>query len=109
MLHGGAGIRWLARQFRPDSGGGFELFLVSALGLQRFYFEDGGRLTRPELALGTGFQVRLYKRPKLAIRVDIRVAFTPDADENALVACRGRCDMNAGTNTGFTTSFGIAW
>jgi hypothetical protein len=109
MLHGGAGVRWLARQFRPDSGGGFELFLVSALGMQRFYFNDGGRLTRPELALGTGFQVRLYKRPRLAIRVDIRVVFTPGDREGTLVACRGRCDMDAGASTGFTTSFGVAW
>lgn len=109
MLHGGLGVRWLARQFRPDSGGGFEMFLLSLLGLQRFYFDDGGRLTRPEVALGAGFEVRLYKRPKLAIRVDGRVLFTPNDRDSTLVSCRGRCDMEDGGATGFMTAFGIAW
>ncbi len=109
MLHGGLGVRWLARQFRPDSSGGIEMFLLSMLGIQRFYFDDGGRLTRPEVALGAGFQVRLYKRPRLAVRIDARVVFTPNDRESALVSCRGRCDMEAGASTGFMTAFGVAW
>lgn len=109
MVHGGLGVRWLARQFRPDSSGGMELFLLSMLGMQRFYFDDGGRLRRPELALGAGFQVRLYKRPKLAVRIDGRVVFTPNDRESALVSCRGRCEMEAGSGAGFMTTFGVAW
>lgn len=109
MLHGGLGVRWLARQFRPDAGGGFEMFLLSMLGMQRYYFDDGGRLTRPELALGAGFEVRLFKRPKLAVRIDARVVFTPNDRESALVSCRGRCEMEAGASPGFMTGFGIAW
>ncbi|HUS26991.1 MAG TPA: hypothetical protein VMZ53_00725 [Kofleriaceae bacterium] len=109
VIRGDIGVRWLARQFRPDSGGGIELFLLSALGAQRFYFSDGGRLSRPELAAGFGMQVRTYKRPRLAFRFDARILFTPNSNESSLVQCRGRCDMEAGASTGFITGFGFAW
>jgi hypothetical protein len=109
VVHGGLGVRWLARQFRPERGGGVELFLLSMLGAQRFYFSDGGRLARPELAAGFGMQVRTYKRPRLAFRFDARVLFTPNDSESSLVHCRGRCDMEAGSSTGFMTGFGFAW
>jgi hypothetical protein len=108
MLRGALGLRWLARQFRPDSGGGIELFLSSLLGLQRFYFDDG-RLTRPELGLGFGIQARIYKRPKVAFRIDVRVLFTPNDNESELVSCRGRCMDEAGSSTGFLTGMGLAW
>lgn len=96
MLRGGLGARWLARQFRPDSHGGIELFLLSTLGAHRYYFDDGMRLTRPELGVGFGMQGRLYKRPRLAFRLDVRVLFMPSGDES-----------DAGT--GFSTGFGVAW
>jgi hypothetical protein len=109
FVHGGLGVRWLARQFRPDNGGGIELFLLSMLGAHRFYFSDGGRLARPELSAGFGMQVRTFKRPRLAFRLDARILFTPNDSESKLVACRGRCDMEAGSSTGFMTGFGFAW
>jgi hypothetical protein len=46
MAHAGLGARWIARQFRPDGGGGIELFLLSRLGMHRFYLDDGTRLGR---------------------------------------------------------------
>jgi hypothetical protein len=109
FLHGALGVRWLARQFRPDDGGGIELYLLSMLGAHRFYFSDGGRLARPELAAGFGMQVRTFKRPRLAFRLDARILFTPNDNESSLVQCRGRCDMEAGSSTGFMTGFGFAW
>jgi hypothetical protein len=108
VLHGGAGVRWLARQFRPDQGAGVELFLLSMLGVQRFTFDDG-RLTRPELAAGFGMQVRTYRRPRLAFRLDARVLFIPNSNDSSLVQCRGRCTMDGGSSTGFMTAFGFAW
>jgi hypothetical protein len=92
----GLGARWIARQFRPDRGGGIELFLLSRLGVQRFYFEDGSRVGRPELAVGFGIQGRVYKRPRIAFRLDTRVLFTPSDD------------MNDDT-TGFSLGVGFAW
>ncbi|HEY5925012.1 MAG TPA: hypothetical protein VIV11_25195, partial [Kofleriaceae bacterium] len=54
MAHGGLGTRWIARQFRPSSKGGVELFLLSRAGMQRYYLEDNTRLGRAELAFGFG-------------------------------------------------------
>ena len=108
MARGGLGARWLARQFRPERSGGVELLLTSLLGLQRFYLGDT-RLTRPEIALGVAIQGRVYRRPRLAFRLEARVLFTPNDAEDALVACRGRCMDEAGSSTGFMTGIGVAW
>jgi hypothetical protein len=108
LARGGIGLRWLARQFQVDTSGGLELFLLSALGFQRFYFDDG-RLTRPEVALGFGLQGRTYKRPRLAFRLDARVLFTPNDRESVLVACRGTCMTETGSSTGFLTGIALAW
>lgn len=108
MAHGGLGARWLARQFRPDSGAGVELYLLSRVGVERFHLEDV-RLIRPELALGFGLQVRLFSRPRLAFRLDARVLYTPSDPDDALVACTGNCAAEAGSSTGFATGLGFAW
>jgi hypothetical protein len=78
VLQGGLGARWIARQFRPDSSGGIELFLLSCIGMERFYLEDNTRTSRAELAFGFGLQARVYKRPRLAFRLDARVLATPN-------------------------------
>lgn len=109
LLRGGIGARWLARQFMPDDSGGIELVLHSLLGVQRFYFDDGSRLLRPELAVGAGVQGRVYRRPRLAFRIEARVLFTPNDRETALVACRGRCANETGSSTGFMTGIAFAW
>ena len=90
MLHAGLGARWLARQFRPDRTGGVELFLLSRLGLERFSFEDDTAVTRPDLALGVGLQMRLYKRPRIAFRIDARV-------------------LETAASRGFAAGVGFAW
>jgi hypothetical protein len=109
MLDGGLGARWLARQFRPESGGGVELFLQALAGAQRYFLERTARLTRPVLAFGFGLQGRLYRRPRLAFRIDARLLFTPSGREDALVACGSRCMAEAGSSTGFSAGVGIAW
>lgn len=102
MIHGGAGLRWIARQFRPDSSAGVELFLMSIAGLERFYFNDGDRVTRASASLGVGMQVRGFKKPRIAIRVDGRIVFfrdqIADSSENANPAAPG-----------FMTGFSFAW
>jgi hypothetical protein len=104
MAHAGLGTRWIARQFRPDRAGGIELFLLSRLGLQRFYLDDGARVGRPELAVGFGIQGRKYKRPRLAFRLDARVLFTPSDREADCVA-----DCMSDSSTGFSMGVGLAW
>jgi hypothetical protein len=108
MARAAGGVRWLARQFAPASGGGVELFLAGMLGMHRYYFNDGGRLTRPEAALGVGMQGRAYNRSRLAFRLDARVVFTPSDREAQLVSCRDTC-MAGGASTGFMTGVVLAW
>lgn len=98
MLHGGVGLRWIARQFRPDSGAGVELFLMGVGGLERFYFDDGERVLRANASLGVGMQVRGYNKPHFALRIDGRVVFFRD-DQMA---------TSSGA-PGFMTGFAFAW
>ncbi len=106
---GALGARWIARQFQMDGEGGVELYLLGAAGLQRFWWDDGGKLTRPEVDVGWGTQVRLWKwRTEVAVRIDMRVVFTPSDPASPLVACRGACA--AGTSgTGLISGIGASW
>jgi hypothetical protein len=98
MLHGGAGLRWIARQFRPTERAGVELFLTSIAGVERFYFNDGGRVTRTTASLGVGMQVRGFKKPRFAIRIDGRVVFFRDS-----------MDSTSPAAPGYMTGFSFAW
>jgi hypothetical protein len=90
VARGALGIRWLARQFAPESDQTIELFAVGTGGAAR-YSLDGAVATRGELSLGAGMQIRLLHHPRFAIRFDARTLFT-------------------GTSrTGFVTGFGVAW
>lgn len=109
VLRADLGARWLARQFRPDSAAGIELFLMSTAGVQRFRFVNDARLTRPELAFGFGIQGRMYRKPRIGFRLDARVLFTPNDDEDAVVACHDRCMSEAGASTGFSTGIAFLW
>jgi hypothetical protein len=109
VWRGALGARFLARQFMPDSSGGIELFLLSLVGMEHFHYSGGSKLTRPEVALGMGVQGRVYKKPHLAFRLDVRLLFTPNDSDSALVACRDLCSKNPGSNTGFMTGIAFAW
>jgi hypothetical protein len=103
------GARWLARQFMPDSSGGVELFLMSLAGIQHYHYAGGSKLTRPEVGLGVGIQGRVYKKPKLAFRLDMRLLFTPDEEDSAFVRCRELCTTQQRSTTGFMTGMAFAW
>jgi hypothetical protein len=109
LWRGALGARWLARQFKPDSSGGVELFLLSLVGMEHFHYAGGAKLTRPEIALGMGVQGRVYNKPRLAFRLDIRLLFTPNDRDSALVSCRELCTDGTGSNTGFMTGIAFAW
>lgn len=81
MLRGGGGVRWLARQLRDsDKIAGVEMFLQAIGGVERYYFDDGARVLRPDLALGFGMQARIFERPRLVFRFDFSVLLTPNED-----------------------------
>lgn len=94
MVRGGLGMRWLARQFRRDDGAGIELFLLSLVGAERYDLDNMPRVTRPELAFGVGLQGRSFHRPRFAFRIDARMLYTPEGDDDS---------------TGFMGGIGFAW
>ncbi len=109
VWRGTVGARWLARQFMPDSSGGIELFLLSLAGLEHYHYDGGSKLTRPEVAFGVGIQGRVYKKPRLAFRLDMRLLFTPDEEDSAFVRCRDLCTTQQRSTTGFMTGMAFAW
>jgi hypothetical protein len=109
VWRGALGARWLARQFTPDSSGGVELFLMSLAGMQHYHYAGGSKLTRPEVAFGVGIQGRIYRKPRVAFRLDMRLLFTPDDADSALVRCRDLCSRDGRSFTGFMTGMAFAW
>jgi hypothetical protein len=108
---GGVGVRWLARQFQLDHGGGMELFLEAVTGVERIWWEDGGRLTRPDLGLGVGLQGRAWAFHGFTVRLGSRVMFAPTDRDSSLIACRGTgCPMGTSTSiAGFMTGIVFGW
>lgn len=108
---GGAGVRWLARQFVPDPDGAVELYLEAFTGIERYWWQDGGELTRPDLGAGIGMQVRAWSFHGLTMRLGMRVVFTPTDRDTALVSCRGSgCPVGTSTSVaGLVAHLGVAW
>jgi len=111
MGRGGLGVRWLARQFQPEPGGGVELFLEASTGVERYWWQGGGQLTRADFAAGAGMQVRAWSLHGLTLRLGMRVVFTPTDRDAALVACRGSgCPVGTSTSVaGLAGGLGVAW
>jgi len=110
MGRAGLGVRWLARQVELEEGFATELYLLAAGGAERFWWHGGGKLTRPDLDVGLGIQIRSWKRPRFAMRIEARVVFTPGGQDTPMVACRGSCPANAtGSGTGLMTGLVFAW
>jgi hypothetical protein len=86
--HGAVGLRWLARQFSPADGGAIELFVTGAAGAQHYDVDDL-TTTRGELMLGSGMQLRLFRRPRLVVRFDARAVFTGSDHTGYLIAMGG--------------------
>jgi hypothetical protein len=112
MGRGGLGVRWIARQFEPDPDGAIELYLQALAGIEKFWWHDGGRLTRPDFGVGMGTQVRAYHMHGFTFRIDARIMFTPSDRDGLWVTCRGSTCPPSGQNTsstGFMTGIGVAF
>jgi hypothetical protein len=111
MARGGLGVRWIATQFMLEPGAAFEMYLETFGGFERFWWNAGGRLTRPDVGVGVGTQVRVWKPFHTTIRLDARIVFTP-GDRNGLwVSCRGSCppSSQSTSSTGLMAGLGWAW
>jgi hypothetical protein len=99
-----------ARYNFVDFGGGHRtpiqgaVWLEGGLGRQIINWNEGGRLTRDDLALGFGVQTnfRISKRDKKPKFIGVHYAFratiarSPVADEMAPATCGGPCDEPTG-------------
>lgn len=108
----GIGARWIPRSFEFDKALLIELALEAFTGMQRFEWDDGSVLVRPDAGFGIGWQARFRfgSRRLITFRSMARVTFgTVDRDRVATV-CRGTCMMPAeSSNTGLTAVFGLQW
>lgn len=111
MGRAGAGVRWLARQFRPDPDGTIELYLDAFAGVERFWWHDGTRITRPDVGVGFGTQVRMLEFHNLTTRIDVRLVFTPTDRDSALISCRGTCTpmTTNDSSVGFMGGIQLGW
>jgi hypothetical protein len=89
-LRGGVGVRWLARQFPLDRAGAIEMHLEAIAGVERYRWDSGAIVTRPDIAFGWAWQVRLF-RHRFAFHETARVVFSPSdtLDPRAATSCRG--------------------
>ena len=108
----GVAGRWLARSFRADSSARIEMFMNGGTGIEHLAVGDG-HVTRPDLWVGWGVQVRLLEKKRM-MRITFRVAVAPSLDDDMVdrLACRGTCTSVPSTSPlddSFQTMLGWAW
>jgi hypothetical protein len=109
---GGIGVRWLARSFLFDGHGGIDMNLEAFAGLGQLRWDHGEHVLRPDLGVGVGYQIRLLKPWKLALRVSARAYFAPNDHSAAPMAvCRGTCstEVPRSSSSGLMALFGFVW
>lgn len=112
-LRSAVDAKWLARSFRPDSSGAIELYLDAGVGAE-LISGHGAVVTRPDVRLGWGLQVRDVGR--FRVRMAIRITLAPSFDRDAVetIACRGTCTTMTSApsppiDEGFELLLGAAW
>jgi hypothetical protein len=119
MHRGGASLRWVAASLEPERGGGIdalELRLDAGVGVQSIGY-DGGRLTRPDAWLGTGFQVRAHGEPvrsQFIFHFGFRLGFAQpyEVGEVQRMICSGSCTVDRGfsaLDASWSLVIGAAW
>jgi hypothetical protein len=102
----GGGVRWLARQFVVERELLVEMDLHAQSGIERYAFDDGSVLVRPDVAVGVGWDIRVPRIHQLTTRIEVRIVFAPN--ERAEIACRGSC-VATGTAPGMDMGITFAW
>jgi hypothetical protein len=110
QLRGGGAVRWIARSFELMDFAAVEMALEAFAGVERFDWQGGGALVRPDLGVGVGWQIRTLKHHQLGFRSEARVFFAPTDRDAATAVCRGTCTMPASTSSaGLMAIFGAQW
>lgn len=107
----GLGARRLVRAFEPDHSASIEMYLQGGLGLSRVWWNGGGTLTRPDVSLGAGWQIRGFHTPLLSIRFAAAIVVRAPVDDQAMGFCTGTCPPagHHGADPGFISQVGVAW
>jgi hypothetical protein len=107
----GAGARYIARSIELESAGAIDLVLEGFAGWERYLWNDGTTLSRPDLGFGIGWQARLFVRSRqIVFRSMARVVFAPTDRDEASAVCRGTCTMPASaSNSGLVAVIGFDW
>jgi hypothetical protein len=115
--HGRAGVtgRWFPRAFHPDSLAVFEMYVEGGTGVQRTWWDGGGGLTRHDVTLGAGMQMRFtYGGGQLALRNGVQFLWAEPAPLARLErsVCHGTCPdsgHSAPLDVAFMWQFGLVW
>ena len=112
-LQGGLDARWLARTFEPDSSASLQLFINAGPAIEHIDLGTSA-LTRPEIGVGWGVQVRGLQEHHWTIRMAFRFELAPalDAREVDRIVCRGQCTSapsSSPLDEGFKTIMGVVW
>lgn len=105
MYRGGAGVRYIARQFTVQDRVGFDLGFEAIAAVQDIEWQDGERDVRPELDAGFTWNI-VYGRA-LTFRTSVRAFFTPSP--TSVLACRGRCPEQDKITSGYMVVTGVVW
>lgn len=111
QVRGGLGARWIARSLQFDHSAAVEMTLEGFTAVSEYWWTGGGRLLRPEVGVGVGWQVRFLDNLRYATRMTIRIAFGPDDPQRAMTACKGACPSRAatGSNSSIGVLMGFQW
>lgn len=113
-IRAGAGVRWLARSYQPDSSAALQLYLDVGASVEHLALADGG-LTLPSAWAGWGWQVRAMRdHHRVMIRFVIRIELSPSVDRARVdqLLCRGACGptvTSSPLDEGFSGGVGVAW
>lgn len=110
-VRGGLGVRWLARSFELGRRGAIDMHLEGLAGVSRYDFDGMNRIVRPDLAVGVGYQIRVFGHMRVnqaGLRLSARVFFAPTDRDTITAACAGTCPTmtTANSNSGLVAVFG---
>jgi hypothetical protein len=107
----GAGLRAIVRSMQPDGSAAIEMFVEGGAGVERFWWNGGGVLTRPDLSIGGGLQIRAFDWPIATVRFGMAVQVAAPVDDASTgLVCRGACTTgDTGLESAFITNFGASW
>lgn len=99
MTRGGVTARMqIADVAKPDSPVGLEFWAEGGVGTERIAWSEGGKLYRPDVALGFGFEVdgRGWRQPKprhFGAYVGFRAVLARAPDDDRPAMCEGPCSI----------------